>query len=114
MSCVLCVRRAVCPCSYDECVSGLAPVLKSVGYTVGKDTIFMPLSGLTGKNLKTRLEKEVAPWWEYVTVRIMCELRHLCINASLTTKPIPFYRDVSQRSLPAGVPRQRQAPSTSQ
>ena len=28
------------------------------------DVLFLPISGLIGANLKTRLDKKICPWWD--------------------------------------------------
>ncbi|KAI9377425.1 hypothetical protein POPTR_019G062500v4 [Populus trichocarpa] len=48
---------------YDEIESKMIPFLKSSGYNVKKDVQFLPISGLMGTNMKTRLDKAVCPWW---------------------------------------------------
>lgn len=48
---------------FDEIESKIAPFLKSSGYNVKKDVQFLPISGLVGTNLKTRLDKSVCGWW---------------------------------------------------
>ncbi|KAK4375522.1 hypothetical protein RND71_006199 [Anisodus tanguticus] len=48
---------------YDEIESKMIPFLRSSGYNVKKDVKFLPISGLLGSNLKTRMEKSVCPWW---------------------------------------------------
>ncbi|KAK4280727.1 hypothetical protein QN277_012309 [Acacia crassicarpa] len=49
---------------YDEIESKMIPFLKSSGYNVKKDVLFLPLSGLTGANMKTRVDKSICPWWD--------------------------------------------------
>lgn len=49
---------------YDEIESKMIPFLKSSGYNVKKDVLFLPLSGLTGANMKTRVDKSMCPWWD--------------------------------------------------
>jgi len=49
---------------FDECVDKLSPFLKVTGYNVKKDIVFIPISGLTGANMKVRLSKEVCPWYD--------------------------------------------------
>ncbi|KAG5182302.1 Sup35, eukaryotic translation termination factor eRF3 [Tribonema minus] len=49
---------------FDECTSKLKPFLRSCGYAVKKDVMFVPLSGLTGANVKVRVEPAVCPWWD--------------------------------------------------
>nr|GMC72256.1 eukaryotic peptide chain release factor GTP-binding subunit ERF3A-like isoform X1 [Ipomoea batatas] len=48
---------------YDEIEGKMIPFLKSSGYNVKKDVQFLPISGLLGSNLKTRMGKSVCPWW---------------------------------------------------
>ncbi|KAL8481265.1 hypothetical protein ACS0TY_027694 [Phlomoides rotata] len=48
---------------YDEIESKMTTFLKSSGYNVKKDVHFLPISGLYGTNMKTRLDKSVCPWW---------------------------------------------------
>ncbi|KAI7731051.1 hypothetical protein M8C21_021590 [Ambrosia artemisiifolia] len=48
---------------YDEIESKMVPFLKSSGYNVKKDIQFLPISGLQGANMQTRLDKKVCPWW---------------------------------------------------
>uniref|UniRef100_A0A803P7G0 Tr-type G domain-containing protein n=1 Tax=Cannabis sativa TaxID=3483 RepID=A0A803P7G0_CANSA len=48
---------------YDEIETKMTPFLKSSGYNVKKDVLFLPISGLIGTNMKTRLDKSVCPWW---------------------------------------------------
>ncbi|PIA47284.1 hypothetical protein AQUCO_01400154v1 [Aquilegia coerulea] len=48
---------------YDEIESKVIPFLRSSGYNMKKDVQFLPLSGLVGSNMKTRVEKSMCPWW---------------------------------------------------
>ncbi|KAI3797654.1 hypothetical protein L1987_32915 [Smallanthus sonchifolius] len=48
---------------YDEIESKMVPFLKSSGYNVKKDIQFLPISGLHGTNMQTRMDKKVCPWW---------------------------------------------------
>ncbi|KAK4802656.1 hypothetical protein SAY86_000859 [Trapa natans] len=48
---------------YDEIESKMVPFLRSSGYNVKKDVQFLPISGLLGSNMKTRVVKSVCPWW---------------------------------------------------
>ncbi|KAK9272208.1 hypothetical protein L1049_002579 [Liquidambar formosana] len=48
---------------YDEIESKMIPFLKSSGYNVKKDVLFLPISGLVGLNMKTRVDKSVCSWW---------------------------------------------------
>ncbi|KAK2985749.1 hypothetical protein RJ640_005449 [Escallonia rubra] len=49
---------------YNEIESKMIPFLRSSGYNVKKDVLFLPLSGLVGSNIKTRVEKSLCPWWD--------------------------------------------------
>ncbi|KAI4347233.1 hypothetical protein L6164_008062 [Bauhinia variegata] len=48
---------------YDEIEGKMTPFLKSSGYNVKKDVLFLPISGLMGLNMKTRLDKNICSWW---------------------------------------------------
>ncbi|PIN18098.1 Polypeptide release factor 3 [Handroanthus impetiginosus] len=48
---------------FDEIESKMVLFLKSSGYNVKKDVQFLPISGLLGINMKTRVDKSVCPWW---------------------------------------------------
>ncbi|KAL9379649.1 hypothetical protein Peur_028131 [Populus x canadensis] len=48
---------------YDEIESKMVPFLKLSGYNVKKDVQFLPISGLLGTNMKTRMGKAICPWW---------------------------------------------------
>ncbi|KAL4296459.1 hypothetical protein GQ457_12G007510 [Hibiscus cannabinus] len=48
---------------YDEIESKMIPFLRSSGYNVKKDVLFLPISGLVGTNMKTRVDKSTCPWW---------------------------------------------------
>ncbi|KAK2972704.1 hypothetical protein RJ640_025555 [Escallonia rubra] len=49
---------------YNEIESKMTPFLRSSGYNVKKDVLFLPISGLVGSNMKTRVEKSLCPWWD--------------------------------------------------
>ncbi|CAI8594952.1 unnamed protein product [Vicia faba] len=49
---------------YDEIESKMIPFLKQSGYNLKKDVLFLPISGLIGTNLKTRMGKSICPWWD--------------------------------------------------
>lgn len=49
---------------FDECVTKLKPFLRSCGYAVKKDVMFLPASGLTGANIKLQVDPSVCPWWQ--------------------------------------------------
>ncbi|KAF5202089.1 Elongation factor 1-alpha [Thalictrum thalictroides] len=48
---------------YDEIVAKMIPFLRSSGYNINRDVQFLPLSGLAGTNMKTRVDKSTCPWW---------------------------------------------------
>jgi len=47
---------------YDECVKKLTPFLKSCGYRVKRDVTFLPISALSGANVKERVPASICPW----------------------------------------------------
>ena len=49
---------------FDECVEKLTPFLKGCGYNIKKDVVFVPISALTGANLKVAVGKDVCPWYD--------------------------------------------------
>lgn len=49
---------------YNECKNKLVPYLKKVGFNPNKDIMFMPCSGLTGHNLKERLDPTLCSWYD--------------------------------------------------
>ncbi|XP_042055163.1 eukaryotic peptide chain release factor GTP-binding subunit ERF3A-like isoform X3 [Salvia splendens] len=48
---------------FDEIESKMSQFLKSSGYNVKKDVQFLPISGLMGTNMKSRMGKDICPWW---------------------------------------------------
>lgn len=53
---------------YDEIVRGLTPFLKQCGYNPKKDLTFIPISALSGHNVKERASKEVCSWYDGPTL----------------------------------------------
>ncbi|KAH7678736.1 Protein-synthesizing GTPase protein [Dioscorea alata] len=49
---------------FDEIESKMVPFLRSSGYNVKKDVQFLPISGLVGTNMKTRVDKKTCGWWD--------------------------------------------------
>jgi peptide chain release factor subunit 3 len=49
---------------WDEIVGKLTPFLKQSGYNTAKHVHFIPISGLSGANIKDRTTKEVCPWYD--------------------------------------------------
>ena len=48
---------------YDEIETKVTPFLKQCGYKIDTDVHFVPISGLTGKNMKVKVESSVCPWY---------------------------------------------------
>jgi len=49
---------------FDECVTKLRPFLKSCGYMIKKEVKFIPISGLSGANVKDEVDPAACPWWK--------------------------------------------------
>mmetsp|Transcript_32342 Transcript_32342/g.92115 ORF Transcript_32342/g.92115 Transcript_32342/m.92115 type:complete len:599 (-) Transcript_32342:70-1866(-) len=49
---------------FDECVNKLRPFLKSCGYTIKKEVKFIPISGLSGANVKDEVSESECKWWK--------------------------------------------------
>lgn len=49
---------------FDECVSKIRPFLKSVGFTIKNEVKFIPISGLSGPNVKDEVDPKICPWWK--------------------------------------------------
>ncbi|KAJ1263423.1 hypothetical protein BS78_09G183300 [Paspalum vaginatum] len=49
---------------YDEIETKMVPFLKSSGYNVKTDVQFLPISGLVGTNMKTKIDKSICSWWD--------------------------------------------------
>jgi len=49
---------------FDECVTKLRPFLKSCGFVIKREVKFIPISGLTGANIKEEVDPKVCPWWK--------------------------------------------------
>ena len=47
---------------FDECVEKLSPFLKTCGYNIKKDCVFVPLSALTATNVLEKSDK--LPWYD--------------------------------------------------
>lgn len=48
---------------YEEIKEKLTPYLKKCGFTIAKDTYFMPCSGYTGAFIKDPVDETVCPWF---------------------------------------------------
>lgn len=49
---------------YKECTTKLAAFLKATGYNLKTDVFFMPIAAQQSMNIKDRLPKGVAPWYD--------------------------------------------------
>lgn len=49
---------------YTECTTKLSQFLKGTGYNLKTDVFFMPVAAQSSLNIKDRLPKDIAPWWE--------------------------------------------------
>ncbi|CBJ48633.1 Sup35, eukaryotic translation termination factor eRF3 [Ectocarpus siliculosus] len=49
---------------FDECVTKIRPFLRQqCGYAVKKEVKFIPISGLSGANVKEQVANDLCPWW---------------------------------------------------
>jgi len=49
---------------YDEIEGKLGPFLKSIGYNMTKDVVWVPISGFDGSNIVKRVSESVCPWYK--------------------------------------------------
>lgn len=49
---------------YEECVGKLKPYLKTCGYVIKTEVKFIPISGLSGDNLKNEVSSSSCSWWK--------------------------------------------------
>ncbi|KYK55172.1 putative translation release factor erf3 [Drechmeria coniospora] len=49
---------------YQECTTKLSQFLKGTGYNLKSDVFFMPVAAQQSMNIKDRIPKGVAPWWD--------------------------------------------------
>ncbi|KAF6824757.1 eukaryotic peptide chain release factor gtp-binding subunit [Colletotrichum musicola] len=49
---------------YKECTTKLSQFLKGTGYNLKTDVFFLPVAAQQSMNIKERIPKGVAPWWE--------------------------------------------------
>jgi peptide chain release factor subunit 3 len=49
---------------FDECVTKLRPFLKSCGFTIKREVMFIPISGLSGANVKDEVKATDCSWWQ--------------------------------------------------
>jgi len=48
---------------YMECITKLRPFLKGCGFTIRTEVKFLPISGLSGANIKDEVDPSVCSWW---------------------------------------------------
>ncbi|KAG0306674.1 translation termination factor GTPase eRF3 [Dissophora globulifera] len=53
---------------YDECVEKLTPFLKLNRYNLKTDVVFMPVSGYTGANIKSKIDPKDCDWYSGPTL----------------------------------------------
>ncbi len=49
---------------YEEVKGTLEPFLKQTGFNTKSDVYFIPVSGFTGANLKTRVSEDICNWYK--------------------------------------------------
>lgn len=49
---------------YDEIESKLTPFLRGCGYNPKKDLLYLPISGLMGLNMKSKVDTKLCPWYD--------------------------------------------------
>lgn len=49
---------------FDECVTKIRPFLKSCGFVIKREVKFVPISGLSGANVKDEVSSSECPWWK--------------------------------------------------
>ena len=49
---------------YKECTTKLSQFLKGTGYNLKNDVFFMPVAAQQSMNIKERVSRDVAPWWD--------------------------------------------------
>lgn len=49
---------------YDAIIGKMRPFLRKCGYTIKKEVKFIPISGLTGANVKEEAPAKDCPWWK--------------------------------------------------
>lgn len=82
---------------FDECVTKLRPFLRSCGFAVKRDLSFIPLSGLLGHNVKIRVEKEMAPWYEGDSLIAHLDTMHIIGRDALAPLRVPILDRYQER-----------------
>lgn len=49
---------------YEEIQKKITPFLKALGFNPKTDLTFIPVSAQIGENMKDRISKKIAPWYE--------------------------------------------------
>jgi peptide chain release factor subunit 3 len=49
---------------FDEICGKIKPFLKALGFNLKTDVVFIPVSAQMGQNMKDRLDKKLADWYE--------------------------------------------------
>lgn len=49
---------------FDEICAKITPFLKALGFNPKTDLTFIPVSAQVGENMKDRVDKKIAPWYE--------------------------------------------------
>jgi peptide chain release factor subunit 3 len=49
---------------FDECVAKIRPYLKGCGFTIKREVKFIPISALSGANVKDEVDSSVCSWWK--------------------------------------------------
>ena len=49
---------------YDEICGKISPFLKKTGFNPKTDLTFIPVSAQIGENMKDKVSKKIAPWYE--------------------------------------------------
>ena len=49
---------------FDDIVTKIRPFLKKCGFTIKKEVKFIPISGLTGANIKEEVKESECSWWK--------------------------------------------------
>lgn len=70
---------------FREVEQRLSPFLKSCGYNPKKDITFVPISALSGNNVKDSVPEKICPWWTQGSL----------FNVSLSSLLVCFVLNVS-------------------
>merc|ERR1712076_109012 len=49
---------------YDDIVTKIRPFLRGCGFTIKKEVKFIPISGLSGSNIKDEVSESECSWWK--------------------------------------------------